>query len=388
MKNEICGYIRKEGFGIRNYVLVISMVHCSNTVAIQIAQKTGTAAITHDKGCMESEVEHERTCLGLIQAGKNPNVHSALLVGLGCEQTNVKRIMEEISKAGKTVEYIGVQKEGGSPEAVVKGVEIVKKLMNEAAMQTREKISMEGLIIGVQCGGSDWTTALAGNTTIGALSDLVIENGGAVLMSELGGLPGSEHIIAQHAVNKEVGLQVLDLVEDLRFSYIRDNGHSIEEVNPTPGNKDGGITTLVEKSMGNIKKMGSSPVQGIIKIGEKLPHPGLWILDNRCEGPDSINVSGFAMTGAHAVIFSSGRGTPVGNAVMPIIKITGNPQRYEALKSIFDFNAGGVLNGVPIDKVGTELYELLLDAINGKKTKSEINGNTEFIIPRESSKSS
>ena len=143
----------------------------------------------------------------------------------------------------------------------------------------------------------------------------------------------SEHIVAENAINYEVGLSILEMVNELRQDYIRSTGQTIEEVNPTKGNKAGGITTLVEKSVGNVKKMGTTAVQGIIKVGEKIPHPGVWVLDNRHEGPDSFNTTGFAMAGAHIVVFSSGRGTPLGNAVMPIVKITGNPRSYESMNS-------------------------------------------------------
>lgn len=376
-------YKRPNGsFGIRNYVLILSMVQCSNSVASQIAQKTEAVAITHDHGCVESEAEHSRTCLGLIRAAENPNVHSVLMVGLGCEQTDHKAIMKEIQKEGKSVEYISIQQEGGVPEAISKGITIVKQMKRKAQAQNREEMPLKGLVVGVQCGGSDWTTALSGNTTIGRMSDLVVKNGGSILMSEVHGFPGSEHIVAENAVNYEVGLSILNLVNELRSEYKQRTGQTIEEVNPTQGNKAGGITTLVEKSMGNVKKMGSTPVQGIIKLGEKVPHPGVWILDNRSEGPDSLNITGFAMSGAHVVVFSSGRGTPVGNAVMPIVKITGNPKSYEAMKSLFDFNAGVVLNGENLDKAGQQLFDIVIKKSCGELTKSEFNNNTEYTIPR------
>ncbi len=383
MEKKLLAYKRSKGcFGIRNYVLVLSMVHCSNSVAEKIAQNTGTVAITHGHGCVESEKEHERTCLGLIRAAENPNVHSVLMVGLGCEQTQPEAIMEEIRQWGKPVKYISIQQEGGVPEAVGKGIEIVEKMKSRAQGQSREEISLKGLVVGVQCGGSDWTTALSGNTTIGKMSDLIVKNGGSILMSEVHGFPGSEHIVADNAVNYEVGLSILNLVNELRLEYKIRTGQTIEEVNPTPGNKAGGITTLVEKSMGNVKKMGSTPIQGIIKLGEKIPHPGVWILDNRYEGPDAFNITGFAMSGAHIVVFSTGRGTPVGNAVMPIVKITGNPNSYENMKSLFDFNAGVVLNGESIDNAGQQLFDMVIDKSNGELTKSEINGNREYTIPR------
>jgi altronate dehydratase large subunit len=173
------------------------------------------------------------------------------------------------------------------------------------------------------------------------------------------------------------------MVSDLRAEYVELYGQTIEEVNPTPGNKAGGITTLVEKSMGNVRKMGNSPVQGVLQLGDPIPRPGLWVVDNRAQGPDPFNVTGFAIQGANVTVFSSGRGSPVGCAVMPVIKITGNPVTFRNLESITDFNAGVVVEGKPIPETGEALYELLLEVAGGKPTKSELNGNVEFTIPRE-----
>jgi altronate dehydratase large subunit len=174
----------------------------------------------------------------------------------------------------------------------------------------------------------------------------------------------------------------------LRAEYIETYGQRIEEVNPTPGNKAGGITTLVEKSMGNIKKMGESKVQGVLKLGEEMPRPGLWVIDNRAQGPDPFNLTGLAMQGAVVTAFSSGRGSPVGNAVMPSIKLTGNPDTFRRLESITDFNAGVVIDGASIQETGANLYDLLLEVAGGKETKSEINGNFEYTIPREAARKS
>lgn len=381
---EIQAFSRPDGqVGIRNLVLVLSMVSCSNTVVSRIAQKTGAIPITHEQGCVEFEEDHRRTRLALEAAGRNPNVYGVLLVGLGCEQTSLAGVKKAVAQAGKPVEGILIQDEGGSPQAEARGVEIVRKLLEEAGKQRRVPCGAGGLVVGVQCGGSDWTTAVAGNTVIGAMADHVIENGGSVLMSEVMGFPGSEHIVAANAVNREVGLRILDMVSDLRAEYVELYGQTIEEVNPTPGNKAGGITTLVEKSMGNVRKMGNSPVQGVLQLGDPIPRPGLWVVDNRAQGPDPFNVTGFAIQGANVTVFSSGRGSPVGSAVMPVIKITGNPATFRKLESITDFNAGVVVEGKPIPETGRALYEFLLEVAEGRLTRSELNGDMEFTIPRE-----
>ena len=385
--DRINAYIRPDGrIGIRNYILVISMVSCSNTVTERIARATGAISVVHEQGCTEFEHDHKRTKLGLISAGRNPNVGGVLLVGLGCEKTNIEEVKNAIAETGKPVESMLIQKEGGSPQAEKKGISLVEKLREIISDEKRQSCTLEGLVVGVQCGGSDWTTALSGNIAIGVMTDLVIKNGGSVLMSEVAGFPGSEHIVASRAVSHEVGLQVLDMISELREEYIETYGQKIEEVNPTPGNKAGGITTLVEKSMGNIKKMGTSPVQGVLKLGEEIPRPGLWVIDNRAQGPDAFNLTGLAMEGAVLTAFSTGRGSPVGNAVMPTLKLTGNPETFGRLESMIDFNAGVIIEGASIEETGRRLYELLLEIANGRETKSEINCDFEYTIPREAAR--
>ena len=385
MTRTFQGYERTGGgAGIRNYVLPISMVHCSNTVAQQIAWKTGTHAITHEYGCIEFADSHARTHLALLSAALNPNVYAVLLVGLGCEQTDHDALMRQIAASGRPVAYVGIQESGGPAEAVGKGVSIVEAFLREAAAQTRRPIPISKLVLGVQCGGSDWTTALSGNAAIGAMTDLLVGQGGSVIISEVAGFPGSEHVLAGRAATPEVGLQILQMCDELRAGYAAAHGQAIEEVNPTPGNKAGGITTLVEKSMGNVKKMGTvSKIQGLIRAGETVPHPGLWMLDLRAPGIDGNATSGFAMSGAHIDVFSTGRGSPLGNVVMPVLKLTGNPQSFWEMPSLFDFNAGTALEGAPLPEVGAALLERVLEIAGGEETRSERNGDFEFIIPRE-----
>lgn len=378
----LTGFRRKDGtFGVRNEVLVLSTVHCANAAAQQIAASEQVPCITHEHGCTEAETIAARTTLGLARAGQSPNVFGVLLVSLGCEQIDVQALKEQIGVHTDEVQTLCIQTCGGMPQAVEEGKAIVRRMKQAAEKQSREPMPTKRLIVGVQCGGSDWTTALAGNAVIGEMTDRIVEMGGSVLMGEVYGFPGSEHIVAEHAVNRQVGAEIMQMIRELRADFIEKTGYPIERVNPTPGNKAGGITTLVEKSMGNVKKMGSAPIQGVLKVGQRPPHPGLWIVDNRNEGPDSFNITAFAMASAHAVVFSSGRGTPVGNAVMPVLKLTGNPERYNLLQSIFDFNAGVVLKGAELGQTGQALVDCLMQKLSGEMTKAECNGNYEYSIP-------
>lgn len=381
MKKTILAYPRKEGFGIRNYVLVLSTVHCANTVAQQIAAATDAHVITHDVGCGEGRVQQPQTFQCLLHAGLSPNVFGVLVVGLGCEQIKGAELRDRFLEAGKQAAFLSIQAEGGPEQTRQKGIAIVKEMMAAADRLERVPCPMDQLRIGIQCGGSDWTTALTGNVTLGEAVDRLIADGAAVMMSEVGGLPGSEHLLAQQAASYEVGLQIIDVCDANRARYFARNGHTIEETNPTPGNKEGGITTLVEKSTGNIKKAGHNPLQGVLGLYERPPHTGLWIIDHKCSGLESVTINAFALAGAHMMLFTTGRGTPVGSALLPLLRLTGNPESYRALPSMLDFNAGVVIEGTPLEKAGEDLYQMALEVLEGKRlTKTEINGNREFFM--------
>lgn len=375
------GFARPDGsVGLRNIVLVVSTVTCANTVVNHVAWKSGAVPLTHERGCVEGEPSAARTRLALMRYAQNPNVSGVLVVGLGCEQIQATALAEAIGK-DKPVHALSIQEAGGAAPAEREALAWVRAMQEQAEGMQRQPCSMHGLVVGVQCGGSDWTTAIAGNSVIGAMTDCVVAAGGTVLMSEVPGIPGTEHIVASRAVNAVVGQQIMTMVHELRDEFLRSHGQPIEAINPTPGNKAGGITSLVEKSMGNIKKMGTSPVQGVLALGQRPPHAGLWIVDNRANGPDPVNLSGFAMAGANVTVFSTGRGTPVGSPVMPVIKLTGNPQAYAQLPDIMDFNAGVVIDGADIRQTGENLFALLVDVANGRETRAEVNGNYEFAIP-------
>ena len=377
----INGYRRKNGFGVRNYVLIISTVQCVNTAAAQIAAATGAIPITHDFGCEEGAEGKKYTFQSLLETAKHPNVYGGVIIGLGCEQCKGYEMVEQLKDTGKPFTYLEVQQEGGPAPTVAHGKEIAAQLVKEAAAQPREKFPISELIVAVQCGGSDWTTALTGNVAVGTAAEHLTAAGASVIISEVGGLPGSEHLLARQAVTKEVGLKIIDMTDARRDYFFKKNGKTLTEANPTPGNKDGGITTLVEKSTGNIKKIGKCPIKGVLGLYEKPVEKGAaYCLDHRCPGVDSSNTTAFALSGAQVELFSTGRGTPLGNALMPLIKLTGNPESYRQLPSMLDFNAGVVIEGESMEKVGKELYELVIEVANGKQTKNEEIGNHEYFM--------
>ena len=378
------GFPRKQGrCGVRHYVLVVALVGCVNSIVQHIAWQTGAHPITHEKGCLETEHEHQETFQALYGVMTHPNVGGVLLVGLGCEQIRKELFIDALRAFDIPFDAISVQDIGSAIEAETTGIEKVRSLQYRISKINRETMSASHLVVGVQCGGSDWTTALVANPSIGVMADCVVAAGGTIIMSEVNGFSGSEFLVARNAATPEVGLQILDMVDELRAEYFQKTGQRVEDANPTPGNKAGGITTLAEKSMGNIRKMGSTPVQGIVRLGMRIPRPGVWILDQRTHGPDHYVTTGFAMMGAHITVFSSGRGSPAGSAVMPVIKITGNNESFKKMPGIFDFNASSAHDEQSLQETGQQLYAFLLEIANGRQTLTEQSGNSDFVVPRE-----
>ena len=375
--SSLQAFPRADGsVGIRNIVLVVSTVTCANTVVNHIAWKTGAVPLTHERGCVEGEQSFRRTMLALTTFAKHPNVSGVLIVGLGCEQIRTLDLQVAIG-GGKPVHAILIQEEGGSVEAEARGCELVREMQRAAQDLERQPCPLSGLVVGVQCGGSDWTTAIAGNTVIGAMTDLVIAAGGSVLMSEVPGIPGCEHIVASRAVSREAGEQILGMVDELRAEFLRAHGQPIEAVNPTPGNKAGGITTLEDKSLGCTQKAGSSQVVDVLRYGERLKVHGLNLLS--APGNDAVATSALAGAGCHMVLFSTGRGTPYGGFV-PTVKIATNSELAAKKKHWIDFDAGQLIHGKAMPQLLEEFVDTIVDFANGKQTCNERNDFRELAI--------
>lgn len=385
MSDTIMGYMRPNGqFGIRNYITVISLVQCANRTCTMIAEQTGTAPIYTDYGCGQYDDAARRTELGMIRAGTSPNVYGAVLVSLGCQWTDSEAIQKSIEAYGKKVVHICIQKAGGVSKACELGVAAIRKMQEEIAGLKRVPCPMDQLVIGVTCGGSDWTSSICGNNCEGAAVDLLGQKGCSFLDWGIRGLPGGEEIAVNLAVSREVGCRILDIAGEYRRDVFEATGQHISDVNPTPGNKAGGITTMIEKALSNSKMRGSVPIQGILEIGEQVPMGahGMFMLDERMGGNDVFVTTSIAMAGAHAILFTTGNGSPLGNAVAPIIKLTGNPGVSTFLSEMIDYSSSAALTGEKtIEEVGKELYDVIIDVLNGKQTKSELIGDVSYSVP-------
>lgn len=375
---KLYGYRRANGqVGIRNSILVIPASVCASEVASRIASHVkGAVSIPNQHGCCQIGPDLELTTEVLINLGKNPNVASVLVVGLGCEGVPAKKVAEEIGKTGKKAECIIIQENGGTINTEAKGVKIVREMAQELELMEKEEIDLSEITIAIECGGSDTTSGLASNPAVGYASDKLVDAGGTAIFSETTEFIGAEHILAKRAVNEEVAKKILKIVKDCE-KKANTMKVDLRSGQPTPGNIKGGLTTIEEKSLGCIFKGGTRPIQGVLGYGQIPEGKGLYVMDT--PGQDIESITGMVAGGAQLVLFTTGRGTPTGNPIVPVIKICGNPETYEKMKDNLDINAGTIIDGTDtISNVGEKIFEEMIKVINGKYTKAESLNHREF----------
>jgi altronate dehydratase large subunit len=376
------GYRRPDGrIGIRNHVIILPSVACSVEVGNAIARKVkGVIAISHPHGCAELPFDAEQTLRTLAGVGKNPNVAAVLVVGLGCEVVDAPLVASKIAESGKPVKSLVIQDVGGSPKTVREGVKIIKEMLAYASRLKRERVGLDSLILGVECGGSDACSGLSANPALGVTSDLFIEEGGTIILSETTESIGAEHILARRAVNKEVREKILEIVRRTEMRALN-LGLDIGKANPAPGNYEGGITTLEEKSLGCVMKGGGGKVMEVLEYAEAPTKKGLVLMDT--PGHDAESVTGLIAGGTQIIAFTTGRGNPMGSAVAPVIKIATNSFMYSRMKDNMDIDAGEIITGKrSIEEMGERIFKEVLKVANGKLTKNEILGHREFAINR------
>lgn len=382
MTRQIQGYKRENGqFGIRNHLLIIPTVICANQVCNRITQLVpNTVAIPHQHGCSQIGADKERTFATLAGTGKNPNVGAVLIVSLGCEVIDPYELATEIGKTGKSVEVVDIQSVGGSVKAIQEGSRIARELRAHLDRMPVTAMPISELIMGVKCGGSDATSGMASNPALGAASDQLIECGGTVIISETTEIIGAEHVLAVRCATPQVADRLYHYVERFEREVER-MGADMRGGNPSPGNIAGGLTTIEEKSLGCISKCGTSPIVGAFEYAEPIPGKGLYFMDS--PGNDIECVSGIAASGAHLVCFTTGRGTPTGSAIIPVIKITGNKQIFERMQDNMDVDVSAMLDGTAnVQEAGQWIWDEIVEVAGGKLTKAEILGHQEFSINR------
>jgi D-galactarate dehydratase / Altronate hydrolase, C terminus. len=382
---KIKAYRRPDGrFGIRNKILILSTVGCANETARQIAQRVeGAVCAINPKGCGQIGDSVQIMFRSLLGLADNPNVYGTIIVGLGCETTQPGKLYELIKeKTCKPVEMITIQEEGGTIRTVEKGVRIAQKMALEMSKVDREETDLSSLVLATNCGGSDATSGLSANPALGWASDRLVEAGGTVILGETTELIGTEHILAARAKNERVKNQILTIVHGLEEEFHR-LGIDVRGANPSPGNMKGGLSTLEEKALGGILKGGTTTINEVVPYGIRPKEKGLVIMDT--PGYDIESVTGMVAGGAQICVFTTGRGTPIGNPIVPVIKVTGNRETFNRMKDNMDLDMSGVLFGEKsIEDCGRELLEEIIDVANGRYTKAEAFGFSELAICRNS----
>ena len=382
---EFNGYRRPDGrVGIRNYVLILPTSVCASDVANTIAdQVEGAVSIHNQVGCSQVSSDLEMTFDFEAGFAANPNVYATVLVSLACEGCQLDQVAERIrERTNKPLAGVIIQEARGTLRAVEQGVRYARQFAAEASMLRREKFPISELIFATECGGSDPTSGIAANPVIGALSDRLVDEGATSILSETTEFIGGEHLLAARAVTPEVGRRVLEIVRRYEEACWR-VGEDIRSGNPTPGNKAGGITTLEEKSLGCIHKGGTRPIQQVYDYAKQIPttQKGLVIMDT--PGNDPSSMVGMAAGGAQVCVFSTGRGTALGNPIMPVIKITGNAETWDKMEDNIDFDASRLVAGThTVEELRDELYDMLVETCSGKQTKAEALGINEIAVMR------
>jgi altronate dehydratase large subunit len=373
---ELWGYRRPEGrVGVRNHVVVLAAVNCANVAVRRIAQAVpGAIALTHSSGC--ALLDYSQVLTTLVGAGRNPNVAAVLVVGLGCEQVAARSIVEGIAPSGKPVEALVIQEMGGETKTIEKGIRIASQWSQAAQRQVREPCSLADIVLASECGGSDATSGLAANPVMGWVADRVIAEGGAVVLSETMELMGAEHILARRSVTPEVAKALVEMVAAVERD-IPDANPNSPCGQPAPGNIAGGISTIEEKSLGCVYKAGTTAVKGALHYSQTVPGAGLYVMDT--PGQDLYSVTGMVCGGAQLVVFSTGRGTPLGCALAPVIKVTGNARTAIAMAEHIDLSVAPVIDGSgTIESLGAQLFQMLVAIANGELTASERLGHQDF----------
>ena len=377
------GYLRQDGRkGIRNLVAVAYLVECAHHVAREIAlPQREHAHVIGFPGCFPNEYAQsmmERLCT-------HPNVGAVMIVSLGCESFNRFKLEQFVRDSGRQVETLVIQKTGGTRSAIARGQAFVERAVEALSKAKTVPMAVSDLVIGTVCGGSDGTSGISGNPAAGRAFDRLVSEGAACIFEETGELIGCEDIMAARAATPELAKELRASIEKAAQYYATLGFGSF-----AAGNADGGLSTIEEKSMGAYAKSGASPISGLIKPGDIPPTGGLYLMDVVPDGPvrfgfpnisDNAEIVEMMASGAHMTLFVTGRGSVVGSALAPVIKIAANPEMYRRLHEDMDVNAGRIMEGTAtLDEIGTEIYDQVVAVAGGVQTKSEDLGHREFIL--------
>ncbi|MCH5184643.1 MAG: altronate dehydratase [Oscillospiraceae bacterium] len=370
-KYEIKAYRRNNGdIGIRNDIWIINTVGCVNKTAHILAQKTGAFDFPHPFGCSQLGEDHKTTQKILKGLIEHPNAGGVLVLGLGCENNNIgemKKILGDYD--GDRIKFLNVQE---SDDEIEDGVRIISGLKKHAEGFERESVPLSELCVGLKCGGSDGLSGITANPLVGRFSDMLINAGGSAVLTEVPEMFGAEHILMNRCESREVFDKTVSLINNFKKYFMSYNQPVYE--NPSPGNKAGGITTLEEKSLGCVQKGGASIVTDVLDMGERVRKKGLSLLNG--PGNDMVAVTNLTAAGCHLILFTTGRGTPLG-APVPTVKISSNSGLYMKKRHWTDFDAGGITEGKQLDE---SFFEFVMRVASGEPVNNEKNGYREISV--------
>ncbi len=384
IRPQFLGYKRPDGrVGVRNYVLVVPTVICSSVVCERIAaaRPEHIVALPHLAGCGQIGPDRGMTQDTLLAYCGHPNVGAVLVVALGCEQIIAQELAEAARRAGKPTEILAIQALGGTPATIARGTEAALAMADSIADVERTPCDIASLVLSLKCGGSDYTSGLAANPALGRVADRLVSLGGAAVLGEVAEIMGAEHLLAARATRPGVATQLIQLVSRVEGEAIA-LGLDIRGTQPSPGNIRGGLTTIEEKSLGAVHKGGEeSPLEEVVPYAGRVTRPGLTVMDT--PGLDVESVTGMVGGGAQVVVFTTGLGTPTGNPIAPVIKITGNAQTARRMGDNIDLDVSGVLTDAEdFGHASSRLFDEVLAVCSGKRVAAEILGHREFAIHR------
>jgi altronate dehydratase large subunit len=378
------GYRRPDGrVGTRNYVLVVPTVICASVVAERVAagaSPIGTA-LPHLAGCGQLGPDMRVTHETLAAYCAHPNVGAVLVVALGCEQVVAQTLSEAARRHGKPADIVAIQSEGGTVRATAKGVAIAQAFAGQLAAQEREWCDVSEIVLSLKCGGSDYTSGLASNPTLGRVADRLIDLGGSAVLGEIAEIMGAEHLLASRATRPATSAKLIQVITRVEMEA-RALGLDIRGTQPSPGNIRGGLTTIEEKSLGATHKGGErAPLEDVVGYSAPITRKGLTVMDT--PGLDVESVTGMVGGGAQVVVFTTGLGTPTGNPIAPVIKVTGNARTGRQMADNIDLDVSGIMDdSESLDSAAERLFDDVLAVASGRQTAAETLGHREFAIHR------
>ena len=375
------GYRRSDGaVGVRNHVLILPACACaSETCRIVASQVQGTKNVIINVGCSDVAANTELTQRILTGFALNPNVYGVVIIGLGCETVGHRALREKLEKlTDKPIVSFGIQEEGGTVATAAKAVRAARAMVQKAARVQRTPCPLSDLFVAIECGGSDATSGIAANPTVGIMSDHIVDAGGTTMMSETIEFVGAEHVLARRGATVQLHNAIIGICEEYE-KHLAAAGQDYRAGQPTPGNKAGGLSTIEEKSLGCIKKGGTRPVVEVLAEGCRPTQKGALIMDT--PGYDISSVTSMVAGGAALVVFTTGRGTPTGHALAPVIKITGNRETAHRMADNMDIDVSNIIEGTQtIAQAGEQILEEVLAVASGRPTKAESFGFSDIAV--------